>query len=432
MQWGTEESPAMTEMLLPLNNTWKGCAALDRLFDAALSRRVFSAASVLIGTPEAILYEKTWGYTQWGGSPIDPQTLFDLASLTKPLWTTVLYMTAVNGVKVGLDDTLPRFYPSAVLSSKTRRITLLQLLNHSSGFPPYIPFYRELIALPLDQRPSALQSGILSTPLLSEPGRTSRYSDLGFILLGMLLEEIYKASPLDLSFLWLEAMALCSERHPLTAVPFSGFPHFRPLSVSTDPTSLPENAFGDRTRRVGRQETSSCFPLSGEAPLEADPIAFAATEYCPWRKRLLRGEVHDENAYTLGGIAGHAGLFGTARQVFHLLSLLWRIYLGSISDGPCSPGTVRTFWTSSDRFSQSSWALGYDTPSADQSSAGNLFSTRSIGHLGFTGTSFWLDLEKEIGVIFLTNRVYPSRQNDKLKAFRPMLHNLIMESFNGK
>lgn len=134
----------------------------------------------------------------------------------------------------------------------------------------------------------------------------------------------------------------------------------------------------------------------------------------------------------LGGVAGHAGLFGTARQVLHQLSFLWRISLGRISDGPCSRETVQTFWTRSDKPPHSTWALGFDTPSAAHSSAGDFFSPGSVGHLGFTGTSFWLDLEKEIVVILLTNRVYPCRRNDKLRVFRPLLHNLIMESFNGK
>ncbi|GKT08881.1 serine hydrolase [Desulforhabdus sp. TSK] len=422
----------MKEQLLPPDSMWIRHTALDRLFNEALSRRVFSGASLLIGAPSAILYEKTWGYTQWGGSLIDFQTQFDLASLTKPLCTTVLSMTAVQEKKAELDDTLTRFLPSAGLSPEKRRITLRHLLSHSSGFPAYIPFFKDLITLPSRERPAALRACILSTPLQSEPGKTPCYSDLGFILLGMVLEEIFDAPLLELYSRWIQAMVRTSAHHPLPGFAPSGFPHFRPLRVSGDPMSRPKTTCHSGTWKDGR-EAASFYPSSqGEPTKGQDFKAFAATEYCPWRRRLLRGEVHDENAYTLGGITGHAGLFGTARQVFHQLSLLWRIYLGRISDGPCSRETVQTFWTRSDPPSHGTWALGFDTPSAAQSSAGDLFSPGSVGHLGFTGTSFWLDLEKEIVVILLTNRVYPSRQNDKLRVFRPLLHNLIMESFNGK
>jgi CubicO group peptidase (beta-lactamase class C family) len=422
----------MKEQLPHLDSFWIRRTALDRLFNEALSRRVFSAASLLIGAPGAILYEKTWGYTQWGGSRVDFQTQFDLASLTKPLCTTVLSMTAVEGNKAGLDDTLTRFLPAPGLSPEKRRITLRQLLSHSSGFPPYIPFFRDLITLPSRERPEALRTWILSTPLQSEPGKTSCYSDLGFILLGMILEKIFDASLLELYSEWIQAMAGPCACHPVPGLAPLELPHFRPLTVPGDPMSRPKITCHSGTYKDERG-VASFYPSShGEHPEGRGSTAFAATEYCPWRKRLLRGEVHDENAYMLGGVAGHAGLFGTARQVFHQLSLLWRIYLGRISDGPCSQETVHTFWTRSDTPSHGTWALGFDTPSAAQSSAGDFFSPGSLGHLGFTGTSFWLDLEKEIIVILLTNRVYPSRQNDKLRVFRPLLHNLIMECFNGK
>ncbi len=422
----------MKEQLLPLDSLRIRHTALDRLFNEALSRRVFSAASLLIGAPDAILYEKTWGYTQWGGSLVDFQTQFDLASLTKPLCTTALSMTAIHGNKVDLDDTLTRFLPSAGLSPEKRRITLRHILSHSSGFPAYIPFFRDLITLPSRERSAALRARILSTPLQSAPGKTSCYSDLGFILLGMVLEEIFDAPLLELYSRWNEAMAQTSAHHPLPGFAPSGFPHFWPLTVSADPMSRPKASCHSGTWNDDREAASSYLSTQRKPTEGQDLTAFAATEYCPWRKRLLRGEVHDENAYTLGGIAGHAGLFGTARQVFHQLSLLWRIYLGRISAGPCSRETVQTYWTRSDTPSHGTWALGFDTPNAVHSSAGDFFSAGSVGHLGFTGTSFWLDLEKEIVVILLTNRVYPSRQNDRLRVFRPLLHNLIMESTNGK
>ena len=165
---------------------------------------------------------------------------------------------------------------------------------------------------------------------------------------------------------------------------------------------------------------------------------FAATQFCPWRKRLLSGEVDDENAWTLNGVAGHAGLFGTARGVFELLSFLWNIYEGNVWSPPTgrrssarsSRDLVRLFWTRTEvAEGLSDWCLGYDTPSRKgYSSAGRHFSRNTIGHLGFTGVSFWLDLEKRVLVILLTNRVHPTRQNDEIRQLRPVLHDIIMEA----
>jgi CubicO group peptidase (beta-lactamase class C family) len=141
--------------------------------------------------------------------------------------------------------------------------------------------------------------------------------------------------------------------------------------------------------------------------------------------------VHDENAYCLGGVAGHAGLFGTAHGVFDLLAFLWKVYRGGICDGFWRAEVVREFWTRQSAAPDATWMLGYDTPGLQNSSAGNYFSPRTPGHLGFTGTSFWFDLDREILVILLTNRVYPTRENERLKRFRPTIHNLVMETYHG-
>ena len=137
--------------------------------------------------------------------------------------------------------------------------------------------------------------------------------------------------------------------------------------------------------------------------------------------------MHDENAYCLGGVAGHAGLFGTARGICDLLRALWNIHNGGDASVALAPSVVRAFWMRQNLVPESSWALGFDTPSAAGSSAGTRFSSRSIGHLGFTGTSFWMDLEREILVILLTNRVHPTRTNDRIKLFRPVFHDVVMD-----
>ncbi|MBU1964673.1 MAG: serine hydrolase [Proteobacteria bacterium] len=155
---------------------------------------------------------------------------------------------------------------------------------------------------------------------------------------------------------------------------------------------------------------------------------FAPTEFCPWRKRVIQGEVHDENAYSVGGYSGHAGLFSRACDLFTLTEMLIGHYYGKRDDF-LKPETVRTFFSRQKLVKDSTWALGWDTPSPCNSSAGDSFSRESVGHLGFTGTSVWIDLHRKILVIFLTNRVHPTRTNRKIREFRPALHNLIMNYF---
>jgi CubicO group peptidase (beta-lactamase class C family) len=152
----------------------------------------------------------------------------------------------------------------------------------------------------------------------------------------------------------------------------------------------------------------------------------APTERCEWRKKILCGEVHDDNAYAMGGVAGHSGLFSSAADVNLLLSSLRDAYLGKNSFLP--EAIVREAFTRDKTVAQSTRTLGWDTPSPTGSAAGTRFSKNTIGHLGFTGTSVWLDLDKAVHVVLLSNRVHPSRNNDKIKDFRPVIHDLVMEA----
>ncbi len=396
---------------------------LDAEFKAAICRGVFSGASLLISRGMAPAFERTWGTVESAGVFVTQSTRFDLASLTKPLVTAPLCMAAVEGGFFDLDDPLSRFFPGSVPGDK-EGITVRSLLSHSSGLPAYEPLYLELIKLPPEARRNALASMILQTPLDNPPGKTANYSDLGFMLLGLILERQMggRLDRLARDFL------------------------FSPLGID---------------------ELHFCPTQGGGATSDFRPppsdSRFAATQFCPWRKRLLFGEVDDENAWTLNGVAGHAGLFGTARGVFRLLSFLWNIYEGDETDasppgrglvpprpplhaGRWEPGgrgnlaaaprrlwprdIVRLFWTRTEvAEGLSGWCLGYDTPSRKGfSSAGRYFSFNTVGHLGFTGVSFWLDLEKRVLVILLTNRVHPSRQNDEIRQLRPVLHDMIMEA----
>jgi serine-type D-Ala-D-Ala carboxypeptidase len=376
--------------------------SLDELFSRALSERTFSGASLLVAKPDLIQFHKTWGHTHQGGDAVDAHTLFDLASLTKPLVAAPLCMRAVPEGKLALDDPLSLFFSADLLAAEKKVITIRQLLSHSSRLPAYEPFYRELIFLEPSRRQVVLLERILRTPLLSDPQRASCYSDLGFMLLAMVLEVVYGKSIDHLASQFLfEALGLS-----FAGSNIDGALGFCRLRVPTDPTVPSE-----RLTTIRR--------------------AFAATEDCPWRNRVLAGEVHDENAYCLGGAAGHAGLFGNAHGIFGLLVFLWKVYWGRITDQFWTAEVVQEFWTKQSTTANATWMLGYDTPSLQNSSAGNYFSPESLGHLGFTGTSFWFDLNQEILIILLTNRVYPTRENERLKSFRPLVHNLVMETYHG-
>jgi len=311
--------------------------------------------------------------------PMQKDTIFDLASLTKPLATTLAVMKLVDDALLDLDSpvsSLIRPFPWQDKAEITPRL----LLNHCAGLTDWKPLYRELIKLPPEERKPTARRLIMEGPLSSEPKSTSLYSDLGFMLLEWIIEI---ASGQDLSS-FLDAAL------------------YGPLGLQT-----------------------LYFDTIARGPAYARD-SYAATEDCPWRKEIIQGHVHDENAYAVGGYSGHAGLFGSARDVFALTTTLIKIYHGT-SSGPLRTKTVRTFFSRQAIVPGSTWALGWDTPSEENSSSGNYFSPNSIGHTGFTGTSVWIDLPKDITVLFLTNRVHPSRSNEKIRDFRPKLHNLIMK-----
>jgi CubicO group peptidase (beta-lactamase class C family) len=163
-------------------------------------------------------------------------------------------------------------------------------------------------------------------------------------------------------------------------------------------------------------------------PVDKTPpkAKFAATERCPWRGIVLEGVVHDDNAYSVGGVDGHAGLFGTAGDVFYLLSELLACYRGDSAANLFDSELTRRFLR---RDQHSGRALGFDTPSSANPSCGRFFSEKTVGHLGFTGTSFWMDLDRNMIVILFTNRVHPSRDNNRIKTFRPKLHDAVMKNF---
>ena len=165
-------------------------------------------------------------------------------------------------------------------------------------------------------------------------------------------------------------------------------------------------------------------------PQRLQPVEeiIAPTEDCPWREKIICGEVHDDNAYSMGGVAGHAGLFSSARDIHQLLACLNGSRRGANTFLP--QALIQEFLSRDESVKNSTYALGWDTPSENKSSSGKCFSVRSVGHLGFTGTSIWWDLEKNCHIVLLSNRVHPSRKNEKIKEFRPYIHDLIMKTLN--
>ena len=312
------------------------------------------------------------------GVPVEAGTLFDLASLTKPLCTTLCTLHLVYSGRVHWNDTCHTLLDKH--SPEKKRITIENILHHASGLPAYKPYYLKF--LPKSSQETAIQiiCNIKNESLEYLTGTTCVYSDLGFILLGSFLEKVEKLS-LDQLF----------------------------KNQITEP--------------LGLAEKIHFMPLEGS--LQKEKSTIAATEDCPWRKKIMQGEVHDEHSWLMGGVAGHAGLFGTAEGVLCLCECLLDCWQDRDSHPAFSNDLIRHALNWKD--SRQSWRLGFDSPTPGLSSSGSFFTPQSVGHLGFTGTSFWIDPEQNIIVVLLTNRVHPSRENIKIRKFRPFFHDFIMK-----
>ncbi|MDD5309928.1 MAG: serine hydrolase [Deltaproteobacteria bacterium] len=304
-----------------------------------------------------------------GGSPVTDDTLFDLASLTKPFTASVI-LRLVQAGRLDLDATLASFIPE--LDQRPQgAATLAELLAHEAGFQAYIPFFEQVA--PAERGTAAGKDAVVRLTLeaapAAPPGRASLYSDLGFIALGRILTSRF--GPLD---------------------------------------------------RLVRQEVLTPLGLlrTGYGPLEGQ---VAATEACPWRGRTLAGEVHDDNAWVMGGVAPHAGLFSTSTDMVRF-GAAW---LDALESGT---------WLGRDLAGRAvarrpmGRGLGWDLKGAEGSSAGTRLGTRTFGHLGFTGTSLWVDPDSGVSIALLTNRVHGGRANESIRAFRPAFHDRLMEALS--
>jgi len=357
---------------------WTGVRAA---LEEGLETRAFSAAGLLVGRGGRVLFQETRGRLsdEEEAAGAGPETIFDLASLTKPLATTLACLGLMDSGDLDPDRPLGESLP---LPDHLAGLKPAHLLAHSSGLPAWRPFYQELTKLPFSRRARRLADLLATTGLEYEPGTGTVYSDLGFILLQLLIQE-------------LAGQGLAE----YLAARFYG-----PLGLGL-----------------------GFLPLDpGPGPLRE---RIAASEHCPWRGRLLQGEVNDENAWAMGGVAGQAGLFGSAGQVFDLLAWLLASLEGRARPALLKPETAGLILEKP--FPGQPRTHGFDVPAGEGSAAGELFGPGSVGHLGFTGTSFWLESGSGLTVILLTNRTIFGRENDRIRAFRPLLHNLVKEALEG-
>ena len=345
---------------------------LQGLLAEGVTQGVYTAAVALVGLKGELRWQGAAG--RLSRAPQAPAatlaTVFDLASFTKPLATALALLRLLAQGQLTLDTALGEVLRRDWLPPDKRPLTLLSLLTHRTGLPAWRPFYQKILAASPEDRPGLLARLAAAEPL-GAPGETL-YSDLGFMLLQAVVEEV-AGEDLD---------SFCRREI------------YRPLSLPTlgfNPLKQP----------------------GGEA------LAFAATEMGLIPDRPIYGEVHDENAWAAGGVAGHAGFFGPGREVFTLLGALYAAYHGARTIFP--PDLAQLFLTPAPGGSRTP---GFDTPAANSApAAGRYFSPASVGHLGFTGVSFWLDLRLGQMVVLLTNRVHLGRDDKaKIQAFRPRFH----------
>jgi CubicO group peptidase (beta-lactamase class C family) len=357
------------------------------IIDTGVADRAFPAAVVEAGRAGGVLWRHAAGTLTYDrdAPPTREDTIFDLASLTKVIATTTLAMRAVDRGRLELDSFVAGHF-AGWRGADREAVTVRDLLSHSAGLTAYLPFFRDHAGR------AEFEPAICALPLEYVPRTRSLYSDLGFMLLGFLIEDAW-------------------------APPQS----FRGAPGAWDPSA----ALSVQFRRLATYLTSE--PLAFNPP-RGWRGRTAPTEVDAWRGRLLIGEVHDENAWALGGAGGHAGLFGTAAAVGSFA----RAVLATIAGRSilARTETMREFIARRD-IPHSSRALGWDTM-LPASSCGTLLSPTAIGHTGFTGTSLWIDWEQDLYVVLLTNRVHPTRENAAIRAIRPRVHDAIVQELQGR
>ncbi len=349
------------------------------LLDGWVTAGAFPGGVLAVGYHDQLAVYPFGSLTRDAKAPkVTENTIYDLASLTKVIVTTTSAMMLVQQKRLDLDAPVERYLPEFSAAAKSdpnpawrARITVRMLMLHDSGLPAHRDFYKDA------KGHDAVLARVLAEPLVHEPGTQVEYSDLGFILLGEIIERLTG-----------ETLEQFAKGHI-----------FAPLGMSDTMYNPPASL----RARI--------------APTEND------TDF---RKRLLRGEVHDENAFALGGVSGNAGLFSTADDVAAFAQMLLNggIYA---HHRLLARATIQEF-TARQVVGDSARTLGWDVPTPPNSSAGHYFSPGSYGHTGFTGTSLWIDPQRDLFVVLLTNRVNPTRANEQIRQVRPALHDAILQA----
>ena len=366
---------------------------VDRAIQGGIlgGQKIFSAAGAIGSKLGSIYHRGIYGQLNRETVPVKTtfDSLFDISSLTKPLATGLAVMQLVSKGRLALDKSVSFFLKDAQ-GPQWDKILLEHLLDHTSGLVSHKPFWEPLKKdqedtgaklLATAAGASRIREAVLKLAPLKPVGEASIYSDLNFMILGWVLESI---------------VGKRLNQHVQNEI-------YKPLGL--------DNMFfvdmTDEKRPYAKR-------------------AFVATEKSQWRRKTLVGEVHDPNAWAMGGVAGHAGLFATVDDVHKLGQMLLDSYLGK-PDAPFHTATVRRFFTRSKRAANKTWALGWDTPSPRDSLAGSRMSRSAVGHLGFTGCSIWIDLQNECVTVLLTNRAHPSPEgkDDWMRKFRPHVEDLF-------
>ncbi len=354
--------------------------AISQMMAGGVADSVFPGAVLLCARGNEVLFHEAYGVANLTDRRrMQKNAIFDLASLTKPLATALAVSLLIKAGMVTLDTHMGDVIPGVRQTPKAG-ISIGMLLRHTSGLPAHRQFFtiiQEQVRKNTNPR-QLLRSLILSEPLVAEPGDQQVYSDLGYMFLSWAIESI-SGQRLDR---------------------FVREKIYEPLGIR----DLFFMELGGKSRKKER---------------------LVSTGTCPWRRKTLTGEVDDDNAWAAGGIEGHAGLFGDAPSI-HILCCEILNALCHESPHVLDPDVIGSLVR---KEKGRDYVAGFDTPSKVNSSAGHFFSPASLGHLGFTGTSFWLNPDSQLIVILLTNRVHSSRDNQEIKSFRPKLHDLVSITF---
>ena len=361
---------------------------VGRAIEKAIDKGALPGCVVVARRGSELRYEGVFGAAVLSPERHDARatTIYDLASLTKVMASTAATMLLVADGKLSLDQPVADLLPAFAERGK-EAITLRHLLTHSSGLRPWLAYHDDLrererkrgeTLLATPEGRESIVNRILRSAPVHEPGEASVYGDLDFIVLGELIAAA-AGEPLD---------ELCQRRI------------YEPLGMA--------------------QTRFQPVPYTGPR------AAYAATEDCPWRDKILWGEVHDPNAWAMGGVAGHAGLFAPVSDVLAFAEEMLRAHRGESE--LFDAAVAAEFFRRQEIAPGSDWALGWDTPTAGQSTSGRHFSPHSIGHTGFTGTSLWIDLERDTLVVLLANRVHLVAKKSRFEL-RPLVHDLILEAF---